>query len=217
MTDSQALVFDQFYHIYHRGNNREPLFFEKKNYLFFLKQYTTYIEPVATTYAYCLLNNHFHFCIRTKTEAEQLAYQANPANKTSEVFETSEVSTPKVLAPSQQFSNLFNSYAKSVNRAYGRSGSLFENKFGRKPVASSLHFYNLIIYIHRNAQKHGFVDDFRDWPWSSYNTLLSEKETRLARTAVLKWFDSCQEFQAIHQVTPDEEMIHYLIEDDFDL
>ena len=214
MTDSQALILDQFYHIYHRGNNREPLFFEKKNYLYFLKQYTKHIEPIATTYAYSLLNNHFHFCIRTKTEAEQLAYQAA---QTSDVSKTSEVSPAKVLAPSQQFSNFFNSYVKSINKAYGRSGSLFENKFKRIPVTSSRHFYNLIIYIHRNAQKHGFVDDFRDWPWSSYNTLLSEKETRLARTAVLKWFDSRQEFQAIHQADPDEEMIHYLIEDDFDL
>jgi len=210
MARPKALELDQFYHIYHRGNNREPIFFEEKNYRYFLKQYIKYIEPVAFTHAYSLLNNHFHSCVRTKTEAEQRAYFEANKTKTSKV---SKVFKP--LSPSQQFSNFFNSYAKSINNAYGRTGSLFENKFGRKPVTSDSYYYNLIIYIHRNPQTHRLVEDFRDWPWSSYGAILSQKPTRIDRTAVLEWFNGRQEFIASHQHDPDEKLIAHLIEDDY--
>ena len=57
-----------YYHIYNRGNNRENLLIEKRNYLYFLSLYAKHIEPVAATYAYCLLRNHFHLLIRVRTE-----------------------------------------------------------------------------------------------------------------------------------------------------
>ena len=59
-----------FYHIYNRGNNGEDLFREERNYLYFLKLYEKYITPIADTYAYCLLKNHFHFFVRIKSEDE---------------------------------------------------------------------------------------------------------------------------------------------------
>ena len=61
-----ALQPGEYYHIYNRGNNGETLFREQRNYPYFLKLYTKYIEPVAETYAYCLLKNHFHFLVRIK-------------------------------------------------------------------------------------------------------------------------------------------------------
>jgi putative transposase len=213
MPGQKALQLNQFYHIYHRGNNRSPIFFEERNYRHFLNLYIKYIEPVAFTYAYCLLNNHFHISIRTKTEEEQRAYYE--ANKTVEISETATVAPPfGLLAPSQQFSNMFNSYAKAINNGYGRTGSLFENKFGRKSVLSDAHFHNLIVYIHRNPQRHGLVADFRDWPWSSYNAILSDKPTRLDRAMALEWFSGREQFRAAHEIDPDEKLIAYLIEDD---
>lgn len=70
----QPLRFGQTYHIYNRGNNRENLFVEPRNYPYFLNLYAKHILPIAETYAYCLLPNHFHFAIRTRTEEEQEAY-----------------------------------------------------------------------------------------------------------------------------------------------
>ena len=61
----EPLRFGCYYHIYNRGNNRENLFIERRNYPYFLKLYAKHIQPVAETYAYCLLPNHFHFAIRT--------------------------------------------------------------------------------------------------------------------------------------------------------
>lgn len=219
MAESTKLQLGRYYHIYHRGNNREPIFFEPRNYGHFLKLYIRYIEPVANTYAYSLLNNHFHLSIRTKTKKEQAAYQQAQTSdffKKSDVLATqkSDVLVAKILDPSEQFRRFFISYAKSINKAYGRTGSLFENKFGRIEVTSARYFYNLITYIHHNPQKHGFVDDFRDWPYSSYHAILSDEVTRVGKTAVLDWFGGASGFVEAHQTDADERLIYHLIDDD---
>ena len=64
MSKVERLQYGQYYHIYNRGNNGETLFREQRNYLYFLKLYAKYIEPIAETYAYCLLSNHFHYLVR---------------------------------------------------------------------------------------------------------------------------------------------------------
>lgn len=58
------------YHIYNRGNNREDLFREERNYRYFLQLYARHVHPIADTFAYCLLQNHFPFLVRIKTEEE---------------------------------------------------------------------------------------------------------------------------------------------------
>ena len=66
----ELLEPDRIYHIYNRGINGENIFKEERNYRYFLEKYAKYIEPIADTFAYCLLRNHFHIAIRTKSEAE---------------------------------------------------------------------------------------------------------------------------------------------------
>ncbi len=207
MAGPQRLQMGAYYHIYNRGINGETIFRERRNYVFFLQRYAKYIEPVAYTYAYCLLRNHFHFLVRIKTEEEQRRDFENETLKVSKTF--------RVLDPSQQFSNLFNAYAKAFNKAYGRTGSLFERPFGRIEVDSDAYFLQLIVYIHQNPQKHGFVDDFRDWPFSSYRTFLSTKPTRLQREEVLDWFGGPQEFEVYHRTAADvRQIVAYLPEAD---
>jgi len=72
----------------------------------------------------------------------------------------------------------------------------------------------LVTYIHANPGKHGFVDDFRDWEWSSYGTLISDKATPLARTTVIDWFGDRDTFAVIHQQTSDQSKISEFIGDD---
>jgi len=71
MSKPIALKYGKYYHIYNRGNNRENVFFEERNYHHFLNLYVKYIELVADTYSYCLLPNHFHLLVRIKTVKEQ--------------------------------------------------------------------------------------------------------------------------------------------------
>jgi putative transposase len=108
---------------------------------------------------------------------------------------------------------MFNAYTKAVNKAYNRIGSLFQRPFGRIEVASEEHFIHLITYIHQNPQKHGLVEDFRTWPYSSYHALLSSKPTRVKREVVLTWFDGPAGVRMSHQRMILE---HPLVPEDFD-
>ncbi len=203
MQNLPKLEYGKYYHIYNRGNNGENIFREERNYSYFLQLYEKYIAPVAETFCYCLLRNHFHLLLRIKALAEQ---EEN----------LKQCIVDKVLKPTQQFSNFFNSYAKAINKAYGRTGSLFQKRFGRIEVTSESYFIPLVHYIHFNPQKHDFVDDFRDYKYSSYQSLLSTWPTKLNRERVMDWFEGKTQFLAVHQQRVDEQGIAYLIGDGFD-
>jgi len=189
MVSPRPLAYGQYYHIYNRGNNREDVFFEERNYAYFLELYARHIEAVAEIYAYCMLKNHLHLLVRINSEDEQAALATNIARPRS---------------PSQAFGDLFNAYAKAINKARNRTGSLFQNPFGRSLVPDNTYLVGLIIYIHWNPQKHGLIGDFRHWPHSSYRTLLSSRPTRLKRDDVLAWFGDRQTFQAGHMREPED-------------
>jgi REP element-mobilizing transposase RayT len=210
MPTPPRLAFDTIYHIWNRGVNRCSIFLEEENYRYFLRQYAKHIEPVAETYAYCLLPNHFHFLIRTFSEEEQLARA-----KSSEVSETSELSLTEPLEPSQAFANFLNGYVRAFNRRHERTGGLFEGRLGRKPITSDRHYSHLVVYIHRNPQAHGLIDDFREWPFSSYSAIRSNNLTRIQRAAVLDWFGNRDAFAAAHSIEPDERLIAHLVAADF--
>jgi hypothetical protein len=87
------------YHIYNRGTNGETLFRTQRNYLFFLQRYAATIQPVAETYAYCLMGNHFHLAIRTRMPEEQADYHAAHADRDAL---PASVAEPSVLPPLQR-------------------------------------------------------------------------------------------------------------------
>jgi putative transposase len=201
MTRPTALQCGEYYHIYNRGNTWEDIFFDERNYDYFLRLYAKHVVPVAHTYAYCLLRNHFHVLVRIKTWEEQAA-----------TLEPSEGS--KAKKTSQQFGNLFNAYTKAMNKTYERTGSLFENPFGRVPVTSESHVAHLVTCIHQNPQKHGLVGDFRLWAHSSYLALVSQGPTHLERDEVLAWFQGLAAFEDAHRHPVGEAQIARLVPDD---
>jgi len=211
MSAQPPLEFGYYYHIYNRGTNGENIFRENRNYAHFLRLWSQHIEPVAGSYCFCLLRNHFHFLVRIKTEVEQEAcwrdLQAGPISYPNSSFE--------LLEPSRAFNNLFIAYAKAFNNAYQRTGALFERPFKRIVVDSESYFSHLVVYVHRNAEKHGFVTDFRTWPYSSYDILLSQKKTHLLRDDVMFWFGDRTAFEAVHQVDAQDALIAPLIWEDW--
>jgi putative transposase len=161
------------YHIYNRGNNKENIFKDPENYPYFLSRWKKYIPSVADTHCYCLLPNHFHFLIHTKDDVTEKSIK-------------------------QALSNCFNSYSKSINSRYGRTGSLFQERFGRKIIETDRYFTNIIFYVHSNPQKHRLIKDFRNYPHSSYQSLLSNGATLLTRDYVLNWFGGKEQFEKFH-------------------
>jgi len=186
MQKTTLLEPGNYYHIYTRGNNHETIFLAPENYSYFLQLYRKYVSPYTDTFAYCLLPNHVHFLVRIKDadELTPLAYRYN---------------TAKHISVNQQFSHLLNAYTKAINKRYNRSGSLFQQRFGRKVVVSEAYFSRLIFYIHANPQHHGLVRDFMQWPYSSYRSMLSDKNTNLMRETVLEWFGGRELYARFHQ------------------
>ena len=62
----QPLIPDHTYHIFNHANGFENVFREDENFRYFLEKYRLYITPIAETYAYCLMPNHFHLVIRIR-------------------------------------------------------------------------------------------------------------------------------------------------------
>ena len=168
------LEHGKYFHIYNRGNNRENLFYEERNYEYFLKQYIKHIVPIAQTFAYCLLKNHFHIMVRIKDE------------DTIRLDKSSRLVKSKPGLVTNQFKNFFISYAKAINKAYGRTGALFQRPFGRREVTSDEYFARLVHYIHFNPQKHRFVKNFRMYPYSSYPIIVSGQPGIVERNKVLE-------------------------------
>lgn len=158
MTSPPPLLYSTYYHIYNRGVNGENLFIEERNYDLFLKLYEKHLSPVTDLFAYCMLRNHFHISLRIKSEEEILdtkktlrvsrtngrrAGQLHPVN-------LDDSPSRKPLGSqyvSDQFSNFFNAYAKTINKTYGRTGSLFQHPFGRVPITTDHQFWNVIAYM----------------------------------------------------------------------
>jgi hypothetical protein len=191
------LEHGRIYHVYNRGVNREPIFCGRDNYRYFLDLYLQHVGWLVDAYAYCLLGNHFHFLLRVKP-LEDLT-----GGRAPDIDPSTALQRPPVRSvlnpPSRYFSNLFNAYARAFNIRYHRVGSLFQRPFGRIPVTSDAYFAYLVVYIHQNPQKHGFVDDYRDWPYSSYHALAGECPTRIDRAAVLDWMGGHSGFELAHR------------------
>lgn len=188
-TPYQKLIPGNYYHIYNRGNNKETIFKEERNYYHFLNLWKKYIFPFAATYCYSLLPNHFHSFIKVRWSEEIKNNYQLPD-------ETSEDAIEKFI--SKSFSNFFNAYSKAINKNYNRTGSLFQERFRRKEIDSDIYFTELIFYIHGNSQHHGLTGDFRNDRFSSYQSILSNKSTLLQRKEILNWFGGKEAFIKYH-------------------
>ena len=165
----EVLEKDKVYHIYNRGINSETIFNSVENKQYFLKLYSKYLEIKADTFAYCLMDNHFHFIIRIVNEKEI----------------------------TQALSNLFNAYAKAFNKQNNRTGSLFEKHFKRIQIEDETYLTNLIEYVHLNP-KHHLDLDYKSFQFSSYQSIISDKPTKLLRNEVIQLFDSKDNFIYCH-------------------
>jgi REP element-mobilizing transposase RayT len=177
-----------YYHIYNRGNNSIDVFFDAESYYHFLRLYDKYISPIADTYAWCLLKNHFHILVYLRMDNE-IEF---------EKLEYSTIVNLKVIEPSKQFGFLFNAYTQAINKKFNRTGGLFEKPFERKLITSDSYLKNIIHYIHNNPVQHGFVKQMSLYPWSSYDSIISDKLTKLKRKEIIAIYGGKDEFIEYH-------------------
>ncbi|CAN5522306.1 hypothetical protein BH09BAC6_BH09BAC6_08020 [soil metagenome] len=162
---------DTYYHIYNRGNNRGPIFFESENYTYFLYLFKNHVAPHCEVHAYCLMPNHFHFFIRVN---DKLPFEKG-------------------------IKNFFIAYAKAINKRYNRVGSLFQGRYKASEITSDGYYTTIITYIHQNPVVAKLVKNLKDYRFSSYASYLSDKPTMIKKQEVLDWFGGLDGFIIHHQ------------------
>ena len=128
------------HHIIQRGNNRENVFLDLKDYekyLSFLAKYSE--EKDAAILAYCLMPNHVHLLIIPSAE--------------------------KTLAKMMQGVTLC--YTQHMNRKNGRTGRLWECRYHSTVVDEDSYLWTVSKYIENNPVRAGIVKRPEDYPYSS--------------------------------------------------
>ncbi|WP_454800763.1 transposase [Mucilaginibacter phyllosphaerae] len=191
--------FDEgcFYHVYNRTIDKQPMFKSEANYEYFLRKYNEYLSPVVDTYAYCLLGNHFHLLMRIHGDLSDF-------KKTSKI----DASKPTHDIISHQFRKFFQSYSMAFNKQHNRIGTLFQTPFKRVLINNDSYYSKIVYYIHANPQSHKLIEDFRNWKWSSYYGILSDKPSKLKKEELIEWFGDKQAYQDYHN-----EYREYLIQE----
>ena len=142
----------QYYHLYNRGVNRSLIFRERDDFLLTLRKIQGYLPELdLTVIAYCLMPNHYHILIHQNGDRAA------------------------GLLPQR----VFNSYVKTFNNRYQRSGTLFEGRYEAIHVDDEAYLVYLCTYIHANPIKAGLVDDLRAWPYSNYLEWIDERDGTL--------------------------------------
>ena len=216
MQKTEHLLPGKYYHIYNCGINGENLFNITEDYERFLRLYEKYIFPVAETFAWVLMKNHFHLMVKIKQNVaykysnddgaydkeqfneikwETVELSVSNADRSDDAIRLNKIPIPKAYV---HFSHLFNAYAKYYNKKYNRHGTLFERQFKRKEIDNRKYFRSLIVYIHKNPVHHGFCEHPVEYGWSSYLIYISVKPTGYNREKVLGWFDNIGNFKHLH-------------------
>jgi putative transposase len=191
------------YHIFNHANGFENIFREPENFRYFLEKYQLYISPIAETYAYCLMPNHFHLVVRIRKREviEGLILKSNytfpkVSNFGKDKIINRDCDIERYI--SKQFANLFSCYTQSFNKVNFRRGSLFIKNFKREPITSKEQFLNTVIYTHRNPIHHGFRERFEDWSYCSYFGIISNDEHVVEIDKLLKMFGGRDQFIQKH-------------------
>jgi putative transposase len=150
---------DNLYHLYNRGNNKQPVFYSRDNYLFFREKARKTLLPHCDILAWCLMPNHFHFLVYTKRQGLDS------------------------LEMSRAVGVVLRSYTRAVNRQEDRVGSLFQQHSKAKPLAIGFdnnHAFYCLHYIHQNPLRAGLVKKMEHWEFSSFNEYYGKAKEPLA-------------------------------------
>ena len=146
---------DKIYHIYNRSNER--VFYNDRNYLFFLEKVKILIQPSTDIIAWCLMPNHFHFLIVANEKSCELINEKH---------------RPNVQLLSKNIGTALSSYTKAINKEFNRQGKLFSHNTKAKCLNDVGNNYNYAStcfhYIHQNPLTAKLCNNLNDWRFSSY-------------------------------------------------
>lgn len=134
---------EHFHHVTGRGNWRDTLFREERDYHYFLSLiHKMHVKFGITLACYCMMTNHYHLLIHSPTT--HLSIVMGRINK---------------------------AYADYYNYQYNVSGHLFEKRFYSDPIFDPIGVAEVGRYIHRNPIEAHIVRNPQEYIWSSYRYL----------------------------------------------
>lgn len=182
--DTRLIVPNIYHHAMQRGNNRQNVFNNNGDRIYYLKWARNLAEknhvPII---GYCLMTNHIHLLVLPRDADGMINFM-------------------KLLG--QRYTQYF-------NRTYKRCGKLWENRYRVHPVDPEL-YHVVLRYIEMNPVRAGLVTDGAQYPWSSasYHLLGTDNPTIMAsclHSSALRYNEffyqeeNPQELQAIRTAT----------------
>ncbi len=152
------------YHVTCRGNAKSAIFLNDDDRVEFIRLLKDeVIQQGWVCYAWCQMDNHYHFLIET------------PEGNLSRGMQ-----------------RLNGRYTQCFNRSHGRCGHVFQGRYKAILVERESHLLELCRYVVLNPVRAGIVDDVSDWPWSSYhNTICVDQDYNwVAVDRVLEMFST---------------------------
>ncbi len=175
---------NQIYHVYNRGNNKQLIFYENANYHFFLEKVRRYLVPYCDILAYNLMPNHFHFMIHANEKTNI------PYRRSNRLPRTNKKPPVKMTLFSWGLQQLLSSYAKSINKKFYRTGSLFQQNTKSKRTSSDvlLEDYSLwcFMYIHNNPKLAGLVNAPEEYEFGSFKDYIKASPNTICNITLAK-------------------------------
>ncbi|WP_010647995.1 transposase [Oceanobacillus massiliensis] len=146
---------DTYYHVSSRGNRRDILFKEDRDYdVFFSILHHIHKNNPFKLASYCLMSNHYHLLICTTEQ------------------------------PISKVMSLLNKrYADYFNTKNNVTGHVFEKRYFDKPIGTPYGLLEISRYIHLNPVKAGIVTNAESYKWSSYHHYMYNTSTTLLCTS----------------------------------
>ncbi len=141
MTKTRLLIKNVCYHIIARGNHKQIIFTDKKDFNFYLHQLKHYKRKYSfLLYGYCLMPNHIHLIGEPK-EPEEL---------------------PKLMQC------LHRSYTAYYNKKYNKVGHLWQGRFKAKVISKDEYLIDCIAYVEQNPVRANLTKYLREYEFSSH-------------------------------------------------
>ncbi|HBG71711.1 MAG: hypothetical protein A2W93_06630 [Bacteroidetes bacterium GWF2_43_63] len=202
----EPFVAGRYYHVFNRGNDGIDLFKSEDDYNHFLELYLIYANPFLETLSWCLMKNHYHFCVRIKRFEEIGCFDkrsrwANDLSDKWRLFQRNDIPEEYQISPNplRMLNFMFDAYSKYFNFKYKRTGVLFERGIERRLVENNDYLIELILYIHNNPVKHRITPTPDLYYWSSYNEILKGSSVFCNSRQIIKLFDSEENFIYAHK------------------
>ena len=133
------------HHVFARGNCRQPIYLNAADCFTYLSELCKTIDRHGwLCLAYCLMDNHLHLIVETPE--------------------------PNL---GDGMRRLQGEYARRFNKRHGRSGHVFQGRYGSVLAKTDEHLWTLLRYLAMNPVRAGLCESPDEWLWSSYPRVMT--------------------------------------------